>query len=308
MPRKRDLRPSFFSNEYLAELPFEARLLFAGLWTIADRRGRLEDRPIRIKGALFPYDNINVDDLLQSLADSDDKFITRYIVDGKKYIQINNFEKNQHIHKDEVESTIPSPSEHQPVVVEAPLDSGGCIKPQPDEHHPNTPSSFYLLSCSLEACSHVADDDTRVCAREEEPASASAGGVRDGGIAIKSYLNHIQPDAHGTVIDKLCSWIDVFPEDVIVRAIDEAVVHNKRSYKYIEGILKGWKKAGLTSLSLVEGHLNAWEEKNQKPRDDPKNATGKKSKFADYEGRKWDFDELDRLVSENNCQGVIDDG
>ena len=109
MARKRELRPSFFINEYLAELPFEARLLFAGLWTIADRRGRLEDRPLRIKGQLFPYDNLDIDRLLQMLADSEDEFIIRYAVDGRKYIQITNFEKNQHIHKDESESTIPPP-------------------------------------------------------------------------------------------------------------------------------------------------------------------------------------------------------
>jgi len=109
MARKRDLRPTFFANEYLAALPFEARLLFAGLWTIADRRGRLEDRPLRIKGALFPYDNLDVDGLLQLLADSEDEFIIRYEVVGKRYIQITNFEKNQHVHKDEAESVIPPP-------------------------------------------------------------------------------------------------------------------------------------------------------------------------------------------------------
>jgi hypothetical protein len=50
MPRTRQIKPGFFKNDELAELPIEARLLFAGLWTIADREGRLEDRPKKIKG------------------------------------------------------------------------------------------------------------------------------------------------------------------------------------------------------------------------------------------------------------------
>ena len=61
MARARNIKPSFFTNEDLVELPFEDRLLFIGLWTLADREGRLEDRPKRIKMAVFPADNVDVD-------------------------------------------------------------------------------------------------------------------------------------------------------------------------------------------------------------------------------------------------------
>ena len=47
MARARLLKPGFFTNEDLCELPAFGRLLFAGLWTIADREGRLEDRAIQ---------------------------------------------------------------------------------------------------------------------------------------------------------------------------------------------------------------------------------------------------------------------
>jgi len=33
-----------------------ARLLYPGLWMLADREGRLEDRPLRIKAEILPYD------------------------------------------------------------------------------------------------------------------------------------------------------------------------------------------------------------------------------------------------------------
>ena len=67
MARARNIKPGFFRNADLAELPIEARLLFIGLWTIADREGRMEDRPKQIKMELFPADSLDCDDLLGPL-------------------------------------------------------------------------------------------------------------------------------------------------------------------------------------------------------------------------------------------------
>jgi len=53
MARIRSLKPDFFKDEDLAVLPFEARLLFEGLWCYADKEGRLEDRPKYLKGVEF---------------------------------------------------------------------------------------------------------------------------------------------------------------------------------------------------------------------------------------------------------------
>ncbi len=107
MARARNIKPAFFMNEDLIELSFEARLLFIGLWTIADREGYLEDRPKRIKMALFPADSINIDALLNDLASKG--FVLRYEVDGNKYIQVCNFGKHQNPNHKESVSTIPKP-------------------------------------------------------------------------------------------------------------------------------------------------------------------------------------------------------
>jgi hypothetical protein len=117
MPRARNIKPGFFKNENLAELPVEARLLFVGLWTLADRRGRLEDRPKRIKMEIFPADDFDVDGLLQQLHDM--KFIERYgastvqvrCKNQRQYIQVLAFEKHQNPHKNERESDIPKPED-----------------------------------------------------------------------------------------------------------------------------------------------------------------------------------------------------
>lgn len=94
-------------NDELAEIDPLGRLLFAGLWTIADREGRLFDRPKKIKAEVLPYDNCDMDKLLQNL--NDYGFILRYEIDGTKYIQITNWVKHQNPHVKESASTIPAP-------------------------------------------------------------------------------------------------------------------------------------------------------------------------------------------------------
>ena len=111
MARSRNIKPGFFRNEDLVELSFQTRLLFIGLWTVADREGRLEDRPKRIRAELFPYDmELNIDQMLNELANAG--FLIRYEVDGNKCIQVVNFIKHQNPHYKEVASEIPAPPGH----------------------------------------------------------------------------------------------------------------------------------------------------------------------------------------------------
>jgi hypothetical protein len=133
--RSRNIKPSFFKNEDMGGLPPIARLLFIGLWCLADREGRLEDRPKRIKAELFPYDNVNIDDMLNKLAAA--RFIIRYrameklpaqsdIASGaaeilpandgirseavdNRYIVIPKFKIHQNPHKNEAASILPAP-------------------------------------------------------------------------------------------------------------------------------------------------------------------------------------------------------
>lgn len=107
MSRSRNIKPGFFKNEAIAELPYEFRLLFIGLWCEADREGRLEDRPVKLKMSLFPADALDVNAGLCALQESG--FIFRYESSGKKYIQVVEFKKHQNPHFREQMSQIPSP-------------------------------------------------------------------------------------------------------------------------------------------------------------------------------------------------------
>lgn len=107
MSRARNIKPGFFTNEDLVSLPFATRLLFAGLWTMADRAGRLEDRPKKIKIEIFPCDDVNIEEMLDQLAGK--AFILRYSVFGVSYITIQKWEKHQNPHPKEKPSEIPAP-------------------------------------------------------------------------------------------------------------------------------------------------------------------------------------------------------
>ena len=118
MARARNLKPAFFTNDLLAEIEPLGRLLFQGLWCLADREGRLVDRPKRIKAELLPYDDADVDVLLSALATRG--FILRYECEGGRYIQVVKFAKHQNPHCKETASTLPAPDSPGARTMQAP--------------------------------------------------------------------------------------------------------------------------------------------------------------------------------------------
>jgi hypothetical protein len=107
MARIRTIKPEFFTDEDIAALPMACRIAFQGLWCQADKAGRLEDRPARLKIQVLPYDDIDMEDVLSTLAEH--RFIVRYEHAGRRLIQVRTFGKHQCPNKKEPESTIPAP-------------------------------------------------------------------------------------------------------------------------------------------------------------------------------------------------------
>lgn len=101
MARARNIKPAFFTNDELSELQPLARLLFIGLWTIADFKGCFEYKPKRLKVQLLPYDNCDIEQLVSDLDKSG--FIAIYSVHDQQYGKVLNFNKHQNPHKNEKE-------------------------------------------------------------------------------------------------------------------------------------------------------------------------------------------------------------
>ena len=155
MARSRNIKPAFFDNDELAGCDPLARLLFIGLWCLADYNGNLEYRPAKIKKQLLGYDDCDIESLVTSLDKS--RFITIYH-DKKcpniKYINITNFSAHQRPHPNEKKAgtKIPLPIDvgSQPIDLQGVVtnhDHGGINH---EEDAPNPPDSCFLIpdSCS----------------------------------------------------------------------------------------------------------------------------------------------------------------
>jgi hypothetical protein len=164
--RARNLKPGFFKNYHLALIaPPWGRLLFAGLWCLADREGRLKDIPEWIKAEVFPYDEkitvsspldngyhpTHIDELLNMLSEGKDPFISRYEVGGFRYIQINNFRKHQNPHHTEKPSIIPqvtknknSPLNHREITVKSRKSNGEYLADSLNPDSTNILAHFLL--------------------------------------------------------------------------------------------------------------------------------------------------------------------
>lgn len=68
--------------------------------------------------------------------------------------------------------------------------------------------------------------------------------------------------------EKIKSWLSVFDETMIKKAVDIAILNNKYTFAYISGILNNWKKSGISSLEDIESKDTKY--KNKEPTNDYK--------------------------------------
>lgn len=97
MARIRSIKPEFWTDEKVVELPAMARLLFIGLWNFADDDGRMVLSAKRLKLQIFPADKCDISALLGELRGN--SLIAIYQVDGIEYLQVNGFAKHQKVDK-----------------------------------------------------------------------------------------------------------------------------------------------------------------------------------------------------------------
>lgn len=121
MSRIRTIKPEFFVNDKLAELEHETglpvRLAFIGLWCQADREGRFEWRPKRLKVQILPYDDIDFSRVLHALTTRE--FLVHYAENGHEYGWIPGFTEHQVVNNKERASTLPEPNENNTLTRES---------------------------------------------------------------------------------------------------------------------------------------------------------------------------------------------
>lgn len=104
MARIRTIKPEFFTSADIVALSPLARLLFIGLWGIADREGRMKWRPADFKLQILPGDECEIAPLCAELIDGG--LVVLY-GDGLAYIPT--FTEHQSINPRETPSRLPPP-------------------------------------------------------------------------------------------------------------------------------------------------------------------------------------------------------
>lgn len=118
MARARFIRPEFFTDEKVGELPFGARLLFAGIWCHCDLRGVFEHNPKRLRVLIFPFDegttSKQIGDWLDLLTKAG--LVARFEADGKSWGHVRQWDKHQSISGSEAKwgSKLPPPPTNHP--------------------------------------------------------------------------------------------------------------------------------------------------------------------------------------------------
>lgn len=281
MARARNIKPSFFSNDRLGEVTPLARLLFIGLWGLVDREGKLEDRPKRIKAEVLPYDNCDVDELLDLL---DPEFIVRYTADGIACIQVLNFLKHQNPHPKERESVLPN----------MPGNSNAANRCDQDEkiNGKDKPINFQTHTCKLKLCTSPAESlllnpeslllNPDCCSPRNEVVDEDNN--QDEGVVAKKKTNQVATMVIGTQAvkwaeknwgrmipkgesDSIIAWCDEFsirgsedPDAVVIEALRCCLDADARNMQYLRAVVTDWRKVGI----LTTEHVVAREAERKK--------------------------------------------
>lgn len=231
------VKPEFFDDPTIGDLSPLARLFFIGLWTQADREGRLEDDTRRLKARLFPYDDVDVELLAAELHAK--HMIRRYAAeDGRHYIWICNFVKHQRPHPKEPASVIPPCPR---VVVEK---HGEPCKNGPD------PSESGVL---------ILDSGTRNLRTQKDqnlPTHKARRGVHAEG--FDEFWNAYPRRKSKGQAEK--AWIALKPSHELQATILEAIARQQRS--------DDWRKDGGQFIPYPATWLRAkcWEDEDGRPR------------------------------------------
>ena len=267
MKRTRQINPGFFTNDELADITPLGRLLFAGLWVIADREGRLEDRPKKIKAEILPYDNCDVDALLNQLQTAG--FIKRYKVDIPRtdqgntmdtpkadvgIIQVVNFTKYQHPHRNESASTLPPPT------AESRMESGSAEVesqeqtmdiPRTDQGNtmdtPRMPSSLYLVSSNSES-----NNNSLTCINNKQTENGKQVNQQhtlaenEFAECIKYYQKRIHPFTGIVEREFVATLIQDYGEKLFKQGVDitasNASYKGAKIWRYLAAVLKRLKE------------------------------------------------------------------
>jgi len=176
-----------------------------------------------------------------------------------RYRQTSFQEELSVLNKSPLNRYIPSSSE---LILEPDRNQSGTIlEPDWKQTGSNLEPERNHLGTTLEPQYRI-DKDSIERSSKKDAATAAPDPRTDADLA--TIIQHFQEaigDFPRSALDKLQRWREVYPTELICKAIDEAAENGKRSWAYTEGILKSWQADGVRTLGDVE----ARRESRKKP-------------------------------------------
>ena len=119
-------------------------------------------------------------------------------------------------------------------------------------------------------CMHSHPTDTNTSSytatvTPEVPAAAADSRTDSGLAEIVQHFERVIGIFPRSALDKLQRYCDSIPAEVICKAFDEAAESGHRSWKYANGVLKGWQADGVRTLGDVEARREARKKPEQQP-------------------------------------------
>jgi len=133
MARIRTVKPEFWSDRRMAELPYRTRLFYMALWNFVDDHGRGRAIPKELAGFAFPHDDDvggrEVTEMLGELAAAGR--VQLYKVDDDAYLWIPRFNEHQVINNPAKLSRFPDPPALETVGLREDYGSPTVVLPEP---------------------------------------------------------------------------------------------------------------------------------------------------------------------------------
>lgn len=227
MARMRSLKPEFWADEELAcQLTRDERMLYMGLWNLADEHSRLRGNPSYVKGQVFPYDDDITPDVIEKMLASLATLgkVRPYKVGIGRYLFLPNLGKHQRLETDKVPSRLPGPDEAERAREPRADESGsgtddperGADKSARDADKPEPGADELSLKHVAGGMGHVAGGmHARAGARAEPPPTVLGNQLLDEHIAAcAAKPSGITRGKLGGAIDTLLGDAEITPDDI----------------------------------------------------------------------------------------------
>ena len=222
----RILKESICTSEDIDGLSWFCEVFWYRLIVNCDDFGRIDARPAILKSKLFPLkDSVtkkNVEDAVTALSSAGLIFL--YEVQGKPYLQLKTWNEHQQVRAQK--SKYPDPKEGSVV-----FDSNGNQMISDD------------IKCSRNPIQSESNPIRE--AEDETPArGGAAASADDMAQIVELYQQNINPEMSPLTAQKIADWLNDVDASLVRYAIEQAVDHEKRTWAYINTILRSHFNAG----------------------------------------------------------------